>query len=77
MDGIRQAVEVFKLLLETSYKSSDADHEAWAVIPTGKGGGGPSEIGVKNGRAHHLLNRFDRELSYMSERYLNDLDDIM
>ena len=74
MLGLQQLGEVISLLMEATYLPDQSDREAVVALPGKRGGGDPRQIEVRDGKASHLLTRMNRELSYMAETYLRELE---
>ena len=71
MQGLNELGEVISLLYERAYLPDQSDREAFAVLPGKRGGGDPRQIEVRDGKAANLLDRLSRELTFMSNRYLD------
>jgi hypothetical protein len=70
--SVDRLVKIREVLLHVSYGPDDSDRDVWTYI--GKNQDPDPGLRVKNHRAHRLLERLDRDIAYMSEIYLRELD---
>lgn len=74
MDGLRELGEMISTLMEVAYSPDSSDRECWHSMPGKRGGTRETGIRVHNHRAAGMLDAVNRELLYMSRKYLEQLE---